>query len=69
MKKNILVLALAVIAIGLMAYAGITGIARDHDTGPFFIFLAACGATGLSMDLNRFIKERIRHNKTKKFGR
>lgn len=69
MKKNIIVLILAVVAVGLMAYAGIIGIERDHDTGPFFIFLAACGATGLSMDLNRFIKERARQNRIKKFGR
>lgn len=69
MKKNILVLMLAIIAIGLMVYAGITGIARNHDTGPFFLFLAACSATGLSIDLNRFIKEKIRQNKIKKFGR
>ncbi len=69
MKKNIIVLVLSIIAIGVMILAGVNGIMRDHATGPFFIFLAACCATGLSMDLRRVVKERIRNNKVRKFGR
>lgn len=67
--KNITVLVLAIVAVGVMAYAGIHGISRDHATGPFFIFLAACCATGLSMDLTRVVKEKIRNNRIRKFGR
>lgn len=69
MKKNIIVLLLALVAIGLMAYAGVLGIERNSSTGPFFIFLAACGATGLSLDFNRFLRERNKQNRTKRLGR
>ena len=67
--KNWIVLVLAMVAIGVMVYAGINGITRDHATGPFFIFLAACCATGLSMDLSRVVREKIKNNKVRKFGR
>lgn len=67
--KNLIVLVLAIVAIGVMVYAGVNGINRDHATGPFFIFLAACCATGLSMDLNRVVREKIKNNKVRKFGR
>ena len=67
--KNAIVLILAIIAVGVMVYAGVNGISRDHATGPFFIFLAACCATGLSMDVTRVVKEKIRRNNVRKFGR
>jgi hypothetical protein len=67
--KNIIVLMLALVAIGVMAYAGVNGILRDHSSGPLFIFLAACCATGLSMDITTTVKERIRRNNVRKFGR
>jgi hypothetical protein len=67
--KNLTVLGLALILVAVMLYAGVNGIMRDHAYGPFFIFLAACTATGLSLDITRMIKERIRKSNVRKFGR
>lgn len=67
--KNLTMLFLVVVLIIVLTYAGINGIMHDHATGPLFIFLAVCTATGLTIDLNRFVKERVRRNNIKKFGR
>lgn len=67
--KNLTTLFLVVVLIVVLVYAGINGIINDHATGPLFIFLAICTTTGLTIDLNRFVKERVRRNNIKKFGR
>jgi hypothetical protein len=67
--KNFTLLFLVLVLVVVLAYAGVNGITRDHATGPLFIFLAICTATGLTIDLNRFVKERVRRNNIKKFGR
>lgn len=71
--KNYSVMILAIILVAVLAYAGIDGLLKDHATGPLFIFLAVCTATGLSIDINRVVRERVRErvrkNNIKKFGR
>jgi hypothetical protein len=67
--KNLTVFGLALVLVSVMIFAGVDGIIRGHATGPFFIFLAACTATGLSLDVTRLIKERIRRSNARKFGR
>lgn len=67
--KNFTVLGLAIVLVGVMLYAGINGVMRDHSYGPFFIFLAACTATGLSLDITRVVKERLRRANARKLGR
>jgi hypothetical protein len=67
--KNFTVLGLAFLLVAVMLYAGVNGIMHDHSTGPFFIFLAVCTATGLSLDVTRLVKERIRKSNVRKFGR
>lgn len=67
--KNLTVLGLALVLVGVMLFAGVNGILRDHSYGPFFIFLAACTATGLSMDITRHIRERIKKSNLRKLGR
>jgi hypothetical protein len=67
--KNLTVFALALVLVSVMIFAGVDGIIRGHATGPFFIFLAACTATGLSLDVTRLVKERIRRSNARKFGR
>jgi hypothetical protein len=67
--KNYTVMILAIILVIVLAYAGVDGILKDHATGPLFIFLALCSATGLTIDINRVVKERVRKNNIKKFGR
>jgi hypothetical protein len=67
--KNLTMLFLVVVLVVVLAYAGINGLMNDHATGPLFIFLAVCTATGLSLDINRLVRERVRRNNIKKFGR
>jgi hypothetical protein len=67
--KNLTVLFLALVLVAVLLYAGVNGVIRNHSYGPFFIFLAACTATGLSFDITRFVKERLRKANIKKFGR
>jgi hypothetical protein len=67
--KNITVLGLAIVLVAVMLYAGINGILHDHSYGPFFIFLAACTATGLSLDITKVVKDRLRRANTRKLGR
>jgi hypothetical protein len=67
--KNFTVLGLAIVLVGVMLYAGINGLLRDHSYGPFLIFLAACTATGLSLDISRVVKERVRRANARKLGR
>lgn len=69
LMKNLTILGLALVLVAVMLFAGVNGIVRNHSYGPFFIFLAACTATGLSMDITRHIKERIRKSNIRKFGR
>jgi hypothetical protein len=67
--KNFTVLGLVIVLVGVLLYAGMNGIQRDHSYGPFFIFLAVCTAAGLSLDVRKLVKERIRRSNAKKFGR
>ena len=60
---------LVFVLVAVLVYAGVDGLMKDHATGPLFIFLAVCTATGLTMDINRLVKERVRRNNIKKFGR
>ena len=69
LMKNLTVLILAFIMVAVMLYAGVNGVIRDHAYGPFFIFLAACTATGLAFDITKAIKDRIRKDNVRKFGR
>jgi hypothetical protein len=67
--KNFAVLGLAIVLVGVMLFAGVNGVLRDHSYGPFFIFLAACTATGLSLDITKVVKERVRRANARKLGR
>jgi hypothetical protein len=67
--KNLTTLALAFVLVGVMLYAGVNGILRDHSYGPFFIFLAVCTGMGLTFDVTRLIRERARKSNIRKFGR
>jgi hypothetical protein len=67
--KNITALALAFVLVGVLLYAGVNGIVRDHSYGSFFIFLGLCTATGLSLDISKLMKERVRKANARKYGR
>jgi len=67
--KNLAVFALALILVCVLFYAGVNGTLRGHATGPFFIFLGVCSAAGLALDTTKLVKERLRRENSKKFGR
>ena len=67
--KNLTVLGLVIVLVGVLLYAGVNGIQRDHSYGPLFIFLAVCTSVGFSLDVRNLVKERIRRSNAKKFGR
>ncbi len=67
--KNLTVLVLAIVLVVVLLYAGVNGIMRDHSYGPFFIFLGIAAGAGLTLDLRRFMKERLRRENAKKLGR
>jgi|EndMetStandDraft_4_1072995.scaffolds.fasta_scaffold417562_2 hypothetical protein len=67
--KNLTALALAFVLVGVLLYAGINGVMRDHSYGSFFIFLGLCTATGLSLDVSKLVKERVRKANARKLGR
>lgn len=69
MKNHLTVLMLAIVLVAVMAVAGIDGMIRGTSFGPFFLFVAVCTAAGLSLDLTKFIKERLRQSHIRKFGR
>lgn len=68
MKKSIKVFGLAIVAIGVMIYMGVSGISVNHSSGPFFIFVGTCTAIGLTLDIINHIKARIRRNNIRKLG-
>jgi hypothetical protein len=67
--KNLTTLALAFILVGVMLYAGVNGILREHSYGTFFVFLAICTATGLAFDVTRLVRKHIQKTNIRKFGR
>jgi hypothetical protein len=67
--KNLTTLALAFVLVGVMLYAGVNGIIREHSYGSFFVFLAICTATGLAFDVTRLVRQRIRKSNIRRFGR
>lgn len=61
--KNLTVLALAIIAVCSMLYAGFDGIDRDYSYGPFLVFVGACTAIGVAIDLMNHVQLRLRKSR------
>jgi hypothetical protein len=66
MKKSLTVIMLMIVLVVVMLFAGVTGIMNDHSSGPLFIFVGLCTAAGLSLDITKLIKERIRKGNLRK---
>jgi hypothetical protein len=64
--KNLTVLGLAFVLVAVLLFAGVNGVLNDHATGPFFIFLGACTAAGLSLDVTRVVREYTKRSKLRK---
>jgi hypothetical protein len=67
--KNLTVFVLALTLVCVLFYAGVNGMLRGHATGPFFVFLGVCSAAGLAFDATKLVKDRLRKENAKKFGR
>jgi hypothetical protein len=64
MKKLIL----ALLAVILMLNLGFYGMEVKSTSGPFFIFVGACTAIGLTLDFIIVIKQKIRRSRVSKLG-
>ncbi len=64
--KNLSVLGLAFVLVGVMFFAGVNGMMREHAYGPFFIFLGICTAAGLSLDVSRLLREYVKRSNVRK---
>lgn len=67
--KNLTVLALAIVAVTLMIYAGFDALAKNYAYGPFITFIGCCTAIGVSIDVYKLIQVRVRRSNVRKLGR
>ena len=66
--KNITIFKLAIVAVIVMLYMGISGILQNESLGPFFTFIGVCTAIGLGIDISGHIRHKIRKNNLRKLG-
>lgn len=69
MKKNFLLLSLALLAVAAMLYAGLNGMTNDHAYGSFFTFIGGITTVGLGIDVVNHLKSVVRKNNIRKLGR
>lgn len=66
MKKRLTLIMLMIVLVAVLLFAGVNGIMNDHSSGPLFIFVGMCTAAGLSLDISKMIKDRIRKSNLRK---
>lgn len=69
MKKNLLMLGLAFLAVTALLYAGLNGMTNDHSYGFFFTFIGAITTIGLALDVVNHLKVHLRRASVRKLGR
>lgn len=69
MKKNLLMLGLAFLAVTALLYAGLNGMTNDHSYGFFFTFIGAITTIGLALDVVNHLKVYLRKASVRKLGR
>ena len=69
MKKTLLTLSLAFLAVTALLYAGLDGLNHDHDYGFFFTFIGAITTIGLGLDVVNHLRLHIRKENVRKLGR
>lgn len=67
--KNFLMLGLALLAVIVLLYAGLSGLTKDHAYGFFFTFVGALTTIGLGLDVVNQLKTSIRKSNVRKLGR
>ncbi|MGC1240357.1 MAG: hypothetical protein WA874_02155 [Chryseosolibacter sp.] len=66
--KKFLLLALALLAVIVILYAGLNGLTKDHSYGFFFVFIGAFTTIGLGLDVVNHLKIQVRKNNVRKLG-
>jgi hypothetical protein len=64
--KNFKIFSLALLAVAAVFFTGVQQLSRNQSGGQFFIFVGACTAVGLTIDIVNHIRERIRKNNVRK---
>jgi len=64
--RNIKIFSLALLAVATVLFMGFQQLSRHESGGLFFIFVGACTAVGLTIDIVVHIKGRIRKNNVRK---
>jgi hypothetical protein len=67
--KHFLLLALALVGVIILLYAGLNGLTKDHSYGFFLIFIGSLTTIGLGIDVTNHLKIQIRKNNVRKLGR
>lgn len=69
MKKNLLLLGLALLAVTAMLYAGLNGLSNNHSYGIFFTFIGGITTIGLGLDVVNHLRLNVRRDDVRKLGR
>lgn len=69
MRKNFVLLSLALLAVVALLYAGVNGMTKDHSYGFFFTFTGAVTTIGLGLDIVNQLKSQVRKASVRKLGR
>ena len=69
MKKNLLLLSLALLAVTVMLYAGLDGLSNNHSYGTFFTFIGGITTIGLGFDVVNHLRLSVRRGNVRKLGR
>lgn len=69
MLQSITIFTLALIAVALMIYVGVTGLPGSAMSGPFFLFIGGCTGIGLALDIINHIRKELRKGRIRKLGR
>lgn len=69
MRKNLVLLSLALLAVVALLYVGVNGLTKDHSYGFFFTFTGAVTTIGLGLDVVNHLKIQVKKASVRKLGR
>lgn len=64
--RSFKIFSLALLAVAAVFFIGVQQLSRNVSGGTFFVFVGACTAVGLTIDIVNHIRERIRRNNVRK---
>jgi hypothetical protein len=68
MKKKLVLLSLALLAVIAILYTGLNGLTNDHPYGFFFTFVGGLTTIGLGMDVVNHVRTHLRKTALRKLG-